>query len=261
MWFYIFLSTGIIAVMVLGGLIVNEIRYKFIVVERQMINNRRIIRNDKARIYLDKNKNKWLRLKKERDAERKFIPLPPSAAIEVTIKGKKFVEFYRNDDGTILYIKDDGIIKPFPVDIISKVPKKLLEIENSKARQESIEAWKKKALANWKEKNKVTSTYQPLTTHHRALLIENYKQAHARRQRSWKENIPNIVAISALVLIIIALMVFWGDIAKPALDGQQLQKGTVQLQKETIELLKEIKQGIQTLEGANSETPKEEPPN
>ena len=49
-------------------------------------------------------------------------------------------------------------------------------------------------------------------------------------------------------LIQIALIIFWGDIAQPAINSKALTKQIVDVQKEAIEILREIKLGQQTIE-------------
>ena len=62
------------------------------------------------------------------------------------------------------------------------------------------------------------------------------------RHKSWiKENIVPAASILSMVIIISMLFIFWGDIAKPALDSHSM---ALQTQQQNIEILHQL--GIKT---------------
>lgn len=92
---------------------------------------------------------------------------------------------------------------------------------------------------------------QPLTTKQRLILINNIERAQKRRGKTLLENLPMLVGIGAIVVLIIALLVFWGDLAKPVLEARTQQIVMQELQKEQLEIIKDIKGGVQRIEGEN----------
>lgn len=85
--------------------IINELKYKHKVIIREQINDRRIILIDKAKDFIEEGTTYWL-LKKQKKGIKKKMPLPPIEAIEITNKGKKYVEAYRDEDGNYIFITD-----------------------------------------------------------------------------------------------------------------------------------------------------------
>ena len=203
-------------------------RFKHNVRVKKVINGRFIIKNDKARDFKDKEGVLWWKLFKHKD----LIPVPPSEAVEVDHRGKLTVDVYRTESGDYTYLKDTHqFIEP---------PDKILSIVDDKKRVV--------ALKEWRAKNNVIEAYQPITTKQRMVFIKQIRKAHDKKTKNWQEYILPVAGLAALVMIVIALMVFWGDIAKPAIEGKQLTKQIIDVQKETVQILKEIKQDVQVLQ-------------
>jgi len=181
--------------------------YKHIIRIKEMADGRKIIIEDKAKDHKDKKGNWYWKLKKEKDKEKRLIPVPPSAAIELNNKGQKCVEFYRVETGEVVFINDPTTD---PV--------------------------------------KDCKDLQPLTTKQRSILIDNVVRAEQRKTKTWTENLPMIIGIGSLLILVVSLMIFWGDIAKPALDGKKLNLVVIETQKQSMEILKDLKYGIQTIE-------------
>ena len=108
-----------------------------------------------------------------------------------------------------------------------------------------------KDLDNLKEFN---AKYQPLTTNQRIGLIDQIEKAIARKGQDLKQLVLPTVAIGALVLVIIAGIVFWTDLAKPVLDAKAMDQASVKIQQETITMLKDIKNDIQTIKAEKGVT-------
>lgn len=88
---------------------------------------------------------------------------------------------------------------------------------------------------------------QPLTSKQRMILMNNFRKAQERKGFTWKEHIPMITSISALVIIVISLMIFWGDIAAPVLEARRLGAAEQVRELEMLNILKEIKLNQQTI--------------
>jgi len=81
----------------------RELQYsKVRFVVRRIADNRTVIYEDKARIIKRKGQPIRWKLKKLKD----FVPVPPDKAIEITRKGRYFVEAYYTEHGEYVYIED-----------------------------------------------------------------------------------------------------------------------------------------------------------
>ena len=101
--------------------------------------------------------------------------------------------------------------------------------------------------------NKDSLEKSTLSTNQKIFLINNFRKAKERLGFSWKENIVVMTSIIALVIIVISLMVFWGDIAQPALDSKEITKGIVTTQNENLKLIRDMNDNIQRIENKLSE--------
>jgi len=243
--------TGIILIVLIIIIfwIYMESKFKFKVRIKEVVNGRLIIKNCRARYYEDKDKSAWWRLSNERRSAFKLIPLPPEESIEIDNKGKKYIEVYRFETGEVVFIKDDWKIDSIPD---FDIPPKEIQADIDKAvdyqlKKDLFDRWKTKAIKEWKEANKILSPYQPITTNQRMGYFHNIKKAEERKGFDWKANILPITAISGFVIIILGLMIFWGEIAQPALQAGEITKQNLALQKETAEILKDIKLNQQSI--------------
>jgi len=155
------------------------------------------------------------------------IPEPPSDATNIMKKGKKFSQVYRLSEDEYIFAKDKGLTQD-----------------------------QKNALG-----------FQPFTVVQRQVIVSQFAKAEEMNHKNWlKENIVPAASILGMVIMVSMLFIFWGDIAKPALDSHNLALKT---QQQNIEILHQL--GIKTgsitsttLEGETSEeiilTDTEEPP-
>jgi hypothetical protein len=226
-----------------------ESKYKNKVMLKEIVNGRTIIKTYRARYYEDSDKSAWWRLGGERRAGYKLIPLPPDEAIEITHKAKKFVQGYRFETGEVVYIRDDWSPRQIPVfnDIPDSIQKKVDSTLDYSEKKKLLDAWKKGEIEKWKKDNKIITPYQPVTTNQRMGYFSNIKKAESRKTNDWKQMIVPLTAISGMVIIILGLMIFWGEIAQPALQAGEITKQNLQVQNEIVNTLKDIKLGIQSI--------------
>lgn len=92
----------IIAISGLAWFIVWWNSYKIIFIIRIVAGNRTATIFDRAKII--RKQGKPIRWKLRR--RREFVPVPPKQAIDITTKGKEFVEAYYTEDGEYHYIVD-----------------------------------------------------------------------------------------------------------------------------------------------------------
>lgn len=142
------------------------------------------------------------------------IPEPPSEATNIMKKGKKFSQAYRLSEDEYIFAKDKG-----------------------------IDDFSKHALG-----------FKPFSVVQRQVIVSQFAKAEEMRNKSWiKENIVPAASILSMVIIISMLFIFWGDIAKPALDSHQM---ALQTQEQNIMILQQL--GIRTGGDVSQVIPPEE---
>lgn len=214
---------------------------------REVINNRKIIRDYRAKEYYDKQGVNYWKLSGEKNKTLKSIPAPPEEAVELDKKGRKIAEVFRTQSGDIIWLVDDNKIKEIPPNLFSDVPEQIMSIEDTEKKKEAISKWKKLVLDKWKKDNGVINAFQPLTTKQRVIYLNNLKKAEQRKGFDWKAQMIPMFSIGAMALIIIAMFIFWGDIAAPTLEANQQFIQAQKLHNENLEILREIKTGQQVI--------------
>ena len=236
-----------------------ESKFKCRVRLKELVKGRKIIYNFRARYHTDDTGVSWWRLAGEKDKKKRLIPLPPESAIELDKKGRKCVDCYRFESGEIIYSADEWDVKDFPDEILLDVPKEIqaeIAAEEDKDKSKQILTdWMKIKRKAWLKDNKIIKPFQPMTTKQRLLYVQNIKKAEARKGFSWKENAITLVSLGAMAMVLICLMVFWGDIAAPALAANEQANTGHNIQLQTMEILKEIKTNQQKILGETATPP------
>jgi len=57
--------------------------------------------------------------------------------------------------------------------------------------------------------------FQPLTTKQRAMMVNQIRKKEARKKSTWKENLPMIVGLGALLVLVTVILLFWGEFMQP----------------------------------------------
>jgi len=121
----------------------NELRYKHTVKIREITSNgRSFIIEDKAKEFTD-GKNSYWRLKKEKDKIKKNMPVPPSDSMDITKRGKKFVEVVRTPMGEYVFLSFDNLDDVKPMKPLSTNQRSELVNQIVKAESRKISDWKK----------------------------------------------------------------------------------------------------------------------
>lgn len=247
-WTYFIIILAVLGIIVWFWL---ESKYKHKVIIKDVVGGRVILKMYRAKDYTDrKDRTSWWKLAGEKNKERKLISLPPETAIELTHKAKKIAQCYRFETGEIVWIRDDWeILEPPKFELIPEDVQKRIDEEKDQSEKKNIlETYKKKELDKWKRDNKVITPFQPVTTNQRMAYFQNIKKAESRKGFDWKEKIVPLAAMASLVMIVLCLMLFWGEIAKPVLEARQVGLQEQQMRIEQLNLLKEIKLGIQRID-------------
>jgi len=158
--------------------------FKFNVVVREVINNKTIIKRDKAKVTKTRQGIIFWKLR----GFNVRVPEPPSQAIDVDYKGKKWVEFYKKSDGSFVPISDqfteEKFIKEFP-------------------------------------------DFKPFTTEQRALLVHELEEAEKYKKKSISEILIALAPYIAIVLVLVVFMIFFNDVVTPTVQlGDKLVKAT-----------------------------------
>lgn len=222
---------GILAVCLVIYFIWLRMQYKHKIRIRQLANKRTSPYDDFAREKKDKDGNIWWYLWSSRE---KF-PVPPNKAVEIGSKGLKYVEAYRTETGEIIYLTDNPKVKHISQDILS--------IRDPDER-------KKKIMALHAD-GEVLDFFKPLTTNQRLIYIDQIRKAQERKGKDWKDYIMPIASMGILIIFVISLMIFWGDMVKPFMEMADKQLALTTLQNEQLELLRDIKNDVQYLRGEN----------
>lgn len=105
----------ILVAAVVGGLLwvyVYWSSFKIRAVIRETINGRSIISYDKVRVFKDKNGIlKWMLWRGLFIFKKPAVPIPNAEFIDITHKGKKFVEFFRTPDQQYVPIRATTSLK------------------------------------------------------------------------------------------------------------------------------------------------------
>lgn len=231
LWLIILIAVlGIIAFFVLV-----IAKFKFKVQVRELASGRKIITNDKAKLFKSKDGVLFWKLMKGKDV----IPIPPEESIELDKHGKKHVVVYKTQTGEYIYAKDtNNHLDP---------PEELLKIPDKTKREEELKKWRKE--------NNIVQPFQPLTTIQRQILINQVIKAQERKNKGWRDMILPIAGIGALVILVVSLMIFYGEIAKPVLEAKEIDTAQLKAMQEIVDTQKEIKLGIQKIEGETEVAP------
>lgn len=103
-------------------------------------------------------------------------------------------------------------------------------------------------------------SFQPLTTKQRLILIKQLQKAHSRVRKSWQDYILPVAGISALVIVIVALMIFYEDMARPLITMADKQIKWEEVNQENLNIMKEIKQDLQIIKDDMGVKEKPPPP-
>lgn len=115
---------------------------------------------------------------------RALIPENLEAA-EVTTKGKIYVEYYLLDGGT--YVPAVDKFDPY-----------------TGAMEKTI-----------------SNHMQPMTTSQRSLYLEQVKKAERDKKKSISEIVQAAIPYAVLIIILVCIMVFWGEFMQPAIDATE----------------------------------------
>lgn len=214
------LQTATVIMWILIGLMVAGLIYfvyyllsfKNKLVIRDLINNRKIIRTYKWKEQKDKKGTTWLitPFKKIKKSS------PPEEAVDITSKGRKYVEAWRS----------------------SEDPNTLIWIEDSFKYSEKKEMLKSKG-------------FEPLTTLERELLIEELVKAKDYEGTDYLNKILQIAVFMVPIILVVVIAFTLGDITEALTTYSDSVKEPMAKIADTFERASENIGGIQNVENTN----------
>lgn len=142
---------------------------------------------------------------------RDVIPIPPSEALKLLnnkAKPKYYAEFSWSDETGYVPLRYDVTTDNFNG--------KLEMLRNGQV---------------------INEPFQPFTSNQRSLYVMQIRKAEQRRKKDILERITALATPIVLAMLVISILVFWEDVAKP---GKEIAELNVQMQKQNIQLLEQV---------------------
>lgn len=248
---------GFLGLLIVGGIaaiimfVMLMMRYNKIVEIRIKNGKSFVVVHDNCMEQIDEAGNKyWVRWK-ERDKQLKFMPAPPSSAIGINRKGKDCATV-KLIDGHYIWLEDEDNVAAIPENLFVDMPEDIKNLEDVEVKIKKTMSWKKDKLQQWMEANNIHVAFHPFTATERAILVNAIHRAEERKMKGWQSQLPMIVGVGAAIIVLICLLVFYGNIAKPVLEMADKQAAWQTAQTEQLKIIQEIKQDIQRLEPVSS---------
>ena len=144
-------------------------------------------------------------------AKKLTTPRPPDQAIEIGKRGRKFAEAYRLSEDQFCWITDKGVT--------------IQEREN-----ETTKRIEQVIVDETKDGNfRYIDTFKPFSSTQREALVNQFKKAAEISKNRWTpDKIIMASSLGMLFILIMMVVVFWGDLAAPLIDMQSVTGGMVQ---------------------------------
>jgi len=229
----------------------NKVRLRYI------INGNKQITDTVAREVTDKDGITWWQTLKK----QKKLPLPPGEVTNLDHKGRKCAEAYITENDDVVWIKDQNTTMEVPKDLFENEPdnlyedieqklqdEKITEDEAKVLRAKKLKEWKNKKKNDWSKENNIVASFQPLTTNQRTILVNQTMKAVSRRKKGWGDKIVQLASVAILGLVIIAGMVFYGDMAEPVLKANDQAKEMKQIELKIVEAVERLENEQQQIQ-------------
>lgn len=255
----------------LGIFIWSITRYKHKFRVKKITGTKTIVIDDKAKEFRDRDGILWWKLLKLKH----IIAVPPADCLDVTDRGRHSVEAYYSDESGYQYEKsatftkegqkkreahhtkegvfslfDDGkeeTIKNLGLAfIIPWLEKKLILFNYTVYRKKCYDPKKGKYIFI-EDKKPSTSGTDVLQTKQKVIMVNQLVKAKARKGFSWREHIPLIVGVSALVMMVAIGFIFFDNIVEPIKPIVEGFNNAANAQLETTRMLQEMIQKKQII--------------
>ena len=191
--------------------------FKIHVIIREATHKRRYITSDKAKIKnLDGVEYYYLR------SRRVYLNIPPVEALEITRKGRYFCEAYHDGEAG----KNTGY------KWITDITDDLLSVSKGKDKEE--------------DDSSIVDPFKPLSTQRQSALVNRIRRAEARKGKSLLENIMPIVQTMAIVIMVISIFLFYGELTKANTNAMEM---TSKITNMRAKMTEELNNGLGVLTG------------
>jgi len=235
-----YFSILILLALIIAGIIFFRymIQYKHKIRIRELTGTKKLIVDDLAREYKDDDGVEWWKLLKRKH----LMPKPPDDCIELTNKGRKCVEAYYTENGEYLFLRDKNPDRKYLRNIGAK------EIYGNFPKINKIKKFRG-VYSFITDAHDNVESFDYISTPQKQIWVSQAKKAFMRKKKDWKEMLVPIVAISMFAMVLVAAMIFWGEIMKPFIDmGGKLTEVSENL-KETSRYFRDAQLGKQSVEG------------
>lgn len=89
-------------------------------------------------------------------------------------------------------------------------------------------------------KNKLTRQFEPFNTNDREFYVNEVRKAQLKKKLTLSELILQLAPLTAIVIIFVLALIYWGDVMQPAIQFGESNKDIAATQAETVAMLKEI---------------------
>jgi hypothetical protein len=224
-------------------------RFKHTVEFIKLMKHGRKVIIKKARPVFDKKNNieQWkIRFPKE---VPKFINIPKNLVMDFNRKGNLFARVYISESEDIVMAQaEHPIIISDLFEKLGQIPEEIKKEEDIRLRQNKYDAWRKAEIDKFHEENKGKNTIimNPVTSNQRIMLTNQLTKAVIRREQKSDriQMIMNISMVIILALVIVFLVIYLKDLAKPAIDKQKEITAQKALDMQQWEIIREINTGM-----------------
>jgi len=105
----------------------------------------------------------------------------------------------------------------------------------------------KYAIDNGVDEDNLTH-FEPLDTGDREFYASEMREAEQYRKKDWKEFLLPLAGVFSVLIILILMLVFWEDIAKPGIQIVDKAAEIAAEQQKTMEIMRDIIQDRQTID-------------
>lgn len=93
--------------------------------------------------------------------------------------------------------------------------------------------------------------FQPLTTKQRQMMVNQIYKKESRKVTKWSEHIPLIVGLSAIVMLVVCILVFWGNFMEPMTQASGTAVNAIEKADHLIQTVSAWERGEQVIKAVS----------
>ena len=196
---YTVVMTVIIIALIAGiiGIIVYIMSFKHVVHIKVMTKKGFFYRKDKAKEITEDGVKFWKLFRM-----KEIVTIPPPEATHITEKGRYVAEAYYSEETGFIWAADTVTRESFK----NRIEEDVTELINGREVKRRV----------------IKNVFQPFTTQERALQAARVTRAAMRKKKSLLDIIAQLAVPAALIILVVCVLIFWEDIAKPVKEIAQV---------------------------------------